>query len=81
MIRLLHDKHPIPSFSQILRTNSTSTSTSDDYNICLDELGLVAWRKLEERVIVSLAGFQAGRHSGDSKNPAESGCDFDPGLL
>jgi hypothetical protein len=66
MMSLFYYKDAVSSFGDIFCGYSTSTATADYYDICFDDLWLVARRKLDKFIVVAVSWNHTHRHTRES---------------
>lgn len=70
VICFFDNNYPMSSFCEVLRANSASTPTANNYNISLKNFGLGSRGKLDKGVVETFAGLAMYRRPGKSKNRA-----------
>jgi len=57
VVGFLNDEDTMTCFGEVLGTNTTAASASHDDNVRLDDLWAIAWRDLDEFVVVAVYGL------------------------
>jgi hypothetical protein len=73
VVRSLNNQDPMTRFSKVFSTNTTSTATTNDQDIRLDDFRLRSRRELDETVVKTFAWFPMHRCSRKSKYLTEGG--------
>jgi hypothetical protein len=81
VIRFFNNKYAVPSCRQIFGGNSTSTPTTHNDYVCLDNFWLVTRWELNEVVLITFTAFHTSRNARNTEHTAQRWGDFDPCLL
>jgi len=56
VVRLFDHENTVTCFGEVLRTDTTAASASHDDDVRLDDLWAIAWRDLDELVVIAVRG-------------------------